>query len=133
MTLATNEDVIRAVDDSRDSTMRELGAVKGAVSTCTTELQGLSKRVNDLEARAKRHESLPPPALIAPPELDDLLSEVRRDRAERSARSQIKLESAAAEAEVHIRGERRRKAILGTLGILFAMAQIATLVRATFH
>lgn len=132
-TMATSEDILRAVADSRDATMSELGGVRGAVSTVTTELQGLSRRVTDLEARAKRHESQPPPALKAPQELDDLLSEVRRDRAERSARSQIKLETAALEAEEHIRGERRRKAILGTLGILFALAQLATLARAFFH
>lgn len=130
MGAATSEDVIRAVADSRDATMVELGGVRSAVSTVTTEVQGLSIRVTALEVRAKKHESLPPPAT---PELEDLLSEFRRDRAERSARSQIKLETQAFEAEEHVRGQRRRKAILGVLGILFAFAQIAQLVRAMWH
>jgi hypothetical protein len=104
----TLDELYRLSLDTRDSLTRQNGETKSAINTLANEVLDLSKRVRVLEEKDADRDSIPPVAVV-PPELTDLLSEVREERARTKARSQLHLEAEAAKAKALLEAEAARE------------------------
>lgn len=122
------EELLRAVNHSRDSITGQMGGLRSAVDHIAEELERHNQRITALEQAQMEDTPYSRPVTL-PPEVNDMIQAVRRDVAQREARSQMKLEAEAAEAQEHVRAAHRRKFITWILGTLFVAAQTAQLVR----
>ncbi len=126
--MVTNDEVLRALNSMRDSMSGQMGGLRSAVDHLNEEIMRHHARLTALEEAAAM-----PPIAVVPPELTELLTEVRAERAARRAKSEIRLEGEAEAAAAYLRSQRRRKAITWGFGVLFVAAQTAQLLRSVIQ
>lgn len=139
MSGVTNEEVLRAVNASRDTTTAQMGGIKAAVDHLAEAIQAHEQRISALEDITGSGARLQPvaaavsatSAVVAPMATDmrELLNSYNRDKAMREAKSQLSLEAEALEAKEIARAKRRKEAITWALGALFVFANILTIVK----